>query len=307
MNKIFDVAFISDIHIDFYIDPKFSGPKLVKKMEEFIDNELWLKNADILIFAGDNSHYPQQNKLLLEMIAAKKIYKKIFVTFGNHDMYLVSNSMRKNFTTSWEKIEYFKQICEDIDTVEFLDGNIVEVDGIKIGGAGMWYDFTYGINECGVSEDKMMDLWRDKMNDAINIRGDDHEMGIKDFVNSMYDYGYGRKTKRCTFNPLKFFNSEKEKLKNIVDECDIFVSHIGPAVPPNLDVKYMDPLTGCYYFDGSEFLIKDKAPKLWFFGHTHNRYDFKVNNTWLMCNPLGYKGEQNNNEVEVVNLFNLDR
>jgi hypothetical protein len=77
------------------------------------------------------------------MIAQRKIYKKIFVTFGNHDMYLVSNAQRSKYQISWNKVKDLKQICECIDTVEFLDGNIIEVDGIKIGGAGMWYDMSY--------------------------------------------------------------------------------------------------------------------------------------------------------------------
>jgi len=97
-------------------------------MDDFIENELWLKNADVLVFAGDNSHYPKQNKLMLEKIAAKKMYKKIFVTFGNHDLYLISNSQRSNYNTSWDKVLELKQICDEIDTVEFLDGNIVEVE-----------------------------------------------------------------------------------------------------------------------------------------------------------------------------------
>jgi hypothetical protein len=65
---------------------------------------------------------------MLEKIAAKKMYKKIFVTFGNHDMYLISNAQKSKFDTSWDKVLDLKAICEEIDTVEFLDGNIVEVE-----------------------------------------------------------------------------------------------------------------------------------------------------------------------------------
>jgi len=55
------------------------------------------------------------------------MYKKIFVTFGNHDMYLVSNKQEHKYRKSWNKVLEMKEICEAIDTVEFLDGNIVEV------------------------------------------------------------------------------------------------------------------------------------------------------------------------------------
>ena len=112
------------------ISMSFTGPDGSGKTTilEIVENELWLKNADILVFAGDNSHYPRQNKLMLEKIAAKKIYKKIFVTFGNHDLYIISNQQKSKYKTSWDKVLELKQICEEIDTVEFLDGNIVEVE-----------------------------------------------------------------------------------------------------------------------------------------------------------------------------------
>lgn len=138
------VAFISDIHTDFYIPAKLTDSKLDIAMDDFIENELWLKNADILIFAGDNSHYPKQNKLMLEKIAAKKIYKKIFVVFGNHDLYLISNAQRSKFNTSWDKVLDLKAICEEIDTVEFLDGNIVEVDADFSNEFNSLKDMDYG-------------------------------------------------------------------------------------------------------------------------------------------------------------------
>ena len=307
-NKSFKVAFISDIwpeiHIDFYINPKLEGDKLIKAMTDFINNELVLKPADILVFAGDNSHYPKQNKLMLEMIAAKKMYKKIFVTFGNHDLYLISNQQRSKYNTSWDKVLELKSICEAIDTVEFLDGNIVEVDGIKIGGAGLFYDMSYGKNNFGLNHFAMMHLWIDSMNDANLIKGKDYPPEINDSRSKMY--GYSNIYKEYTFDPIKFFNLEKEKMIKIIDKCDIFVSHIGPIIPPNLDAEYQNAMTGFYYFDGAEYLSNEKAPKLYIFGHTHKRYDFKFNNTWMMCNPLGYKSEKTNNEIVVVDLFDLD-
>ena len=296
------VAFISDLHVDFYVPAKLTGHKLDTKMDDFIENEMWLKNADILVIAGDNSHYPQQNKLLLEKIAAKKMYKKIFVTFGNHDMYLISNAQKSKFDTSWDKVLDLKAICEEIDTVEFLDGNIVEVDGVKIGGVGMWYDFSYAKQVYNMKHFDIMHKWKDTMNDANLIVGKDYPKEINDSREAMYG-GYGYKA--YTFDPLDFFAKEQEKMLKIVEECDIFISHIGPLVPPTLPVEYQNPVTAFYYFNGEWILNKEKAPKLWIFGHTHDKYLWKHNNTVLACNPLGYKSENKNAEVEVLDLDDL--
>lgn len=300
----FTIAFTSDIHTDFYIPPGAAGSKLEKRMNEFIDNNLQLVPADVLVFAGDSSHYPTQNKLMLEMIATKQMYKKIFVTFGNHDMYLVSNSQRDTFKKSWDKVEYTKALCADIDTVEFLDGNIVEVDGVKIGGTGMWYDFSYGLKD-GVPLNAMMSLWKSTSNDPNLIVGDAANV-IRDKFEMHYDNYGGRRRTSCTFSPLNFFQKEKEKLEKIVDQCDVFVSHMGPYVPPDLEPEFDDSTTGFYFFDGKEYLLADKAPKLWIFGHSHARYNFRVHNTHLKCNPLGYKDEKLKHKIEVVDLFDLN-
>lgn len=271
-------------------------------MTKFIDEQLDPKEADILIFAGDCSHYPFQNKLMLEMISKRKLYKKIFVTFGNHDLYIINQKQNKLYNTSLDKIQHFKQICEDIDDVVFLDGDIIEVNGIKIAGSGLFYDFVYGLNNFNLTVDDMFNVWKESSNDSIRIKHTD-KLGYIEITGMS---GFEYKIIPCTFNPLNFFKKEKEKLEKIVSECDIFVSHIGPIIPPNLDpLIFHDPTTGFYFFDGESYLWREKAPKLWIFGHLHESLNFKVNNTTLMCNPLGYKDENMGNEIIVVDLFKL--
>ena len=295
------IAFISDIHADFHVSAKLSGHKEQKKIETFVDDILMPRAADILIFAGDNSHYNNQMEKILKYLASKKIYKKIFVTFGNHDLYLISSAQESKYKLSWNKVIEMKEMCEKIDTVEFLDGNIVEVDGIKIGGLGMWYDFSYGKKNFGMDDSQMLQLWKKKMNDSNLIKGQDSMPELDDVV-TMYGYS---KMKFYSFDPLAFFDKELVKMQKIIEECDVFVSHVGPVVPPNIQPDYMDAVTGFYFFDGEQYLWNDKAPKVWIFGHTHDKYEFKVNNTWLMCNPLGYSSDNNEIEIEVIDLDTL--
>lgn len=272
-------------------------------MNKFIDEQLDLKEADVLVFAGDSSHYPIHNKLMLEIISNRKLYKKIFVTFGNHDLYLINSKQKKLYDISINKINHFKQICEEIDNVEFLDGEIVEINGVRIGGTGMFYDFKYGIDNFNLSVNEMMDIWKEGSNDAIRIQHTD-KLGYIEVAGMS---GFGYKFFPCTFNPLDFFAKEKEKMLKIVTDCDIFISHVGPVVPPNLDpLIFHDSMMGCYFFDGKQYLMRDNAPKLWLFGHLHESFSFKINNTHLLCNPLGYKDEDMGNEIIVVDLFDLE-
>lgn len=305
--KSFTVAFISDLHIDSYLSSfvklNYTNDGSHKLLEQFIDETLQLQPADILVLAGDISHYLSQTKVLLECIVSKKLFKKIFVVSGNHEMYLIPCSEDSLFKKSIQKIDVMKNICSAIDTVEFLDGNIIEVDGVKIAGAAMFYDFSYGFKQFGLTKLQMLLKWRDSLNDANYIKGNDIIPELVDSRASMVG-AWGR-IKTYSFDPLKYFESEKEKLEKIIDKCDIFISHVGPVVSPTLRTEYQTPITGCFYFDGEKYLLEEKAPKLFIFGHTHDTCDFKVHNTTLLCNPLGYKSEKNKSVVQVVDLFNL--
>jgi len=209
--KSFTVAFISDLHIDSFIKPDSNGEKLQSESELFIHLIMEIKPADILILAGDIGHYMRQNALLLQILAEERIYKKIFVVAGNHDQYLVSNAQLYEYQTSNKKVEHLKKVCESIETVEFLDGNVVEIDGIKIGGIAGGCDFSYGYKQFGLTKLQMLLKWRDSLNDANYIKGDDIIPELVDSRASMVG-AWGR-IKNYSFDPLKYFESEKEKLE----------------------------------------------------------------------------------------------
>ena len=307
VQQSFKIAFISDLHVDFYVPAGSNGYKLEKRMNDYIDNHLKLQNADILVFAGDNSHYPQQNATLLKLIANKKIYKKIFITFGNHDLYLISNNQKNQFKYSWEKVLFAKKLYSEIEGVEFLDGNVVDVDGFKIGGTGMWYDFSYGIDKHNHTEREMHELWNRFSNDANLIFGRDAPNTVTEKFDFHYDSYGGRKREiHASFNPLNFFKQEKEKMEKIIHEVDVFVSHVGPTIPPNLLPKYDRPEMGFYFFDGGEYLLAENSPKLWIFGHVHTRCNYKIGNTRLVCNPLGYKDQNLKHQTAVIDLSTID-
>lgn len=64
MNKI-KVSYISDLHLDFYINP-------IKNKEihylNFIENFFKNDDAEILVIAGDIGHYNNQNIMFLKIL-----------------------------------------------------------------------------------------------------------------------------------------------------------------------------------------------------------------------------------------------
>ena len=49
-----------------------------------------------------------------------------------------------------------------------------------------------------------------------------------------------------------------------------------------------------YYFasDLDNFILDNQNIKLWIHGHVHDPFDYKIGETRVVCNPLGYPRER---------------
>ena len=95
-NNKLSIDILSDLHIDFYLNP------IVKIVEEDIlksmFDPIFLPNgkkevSDVLVIAGDIGHYNFQNIQMLK-IFKKLYYKYIVCVLGNHDYYLLDKEDR---------------------------------------------------------------------------------------------------------------------------------------------------------------------------------------------------------------------
>jgi hypothetical protein len=73
------------------------------------------------------------------------------------------------------------------------------------------------------------------------------------------------------------------------DEKFVVVGHHAPC---KLSTKpqYQDDvlMNGAYSSDLSEFILDHPQIKLWTHGHTHDRFDYMIGSTRIVCNPRGY-------------------
>lgn len=268
--------YVSDTHLDFWIKELDSNKE---KFKRFIDEfcvRFGFLQGDNVIIAGDIGHYFSQNSFFLKHL--KTLYKNVFIVPGNHDRYLVTGNQEIRYNYQSEnRIHEMKRFCGEND-IHFLDGNVVNIDGVKISGLGMsWDDSFFKRLE---SKGDVLQLYKQTMNDAIKI-----QEGKTHIIDNLYGY----KEIVGTFNPVEFFEREMNKLQNI-PEVDVMVSHYGPVVPETIPEMYMNSTTTFFFFDGLKEL-KRINPKFWIFGHTHRSYNFVQNNTNLLCNPIGYPNE----------------
>lgn len=79
-------------------------------------------------------------------------------------------------------------------------------------------------------------------------------------------------------------------LANNITKDSIVVTHHLPCFK-SVPHKYKNSTLKRFFLCDLTELILDVQPKLWVHGHTHSHCDYKVGNTRIICNPLGYPTE----------------
>ena len=259
---------ISDIHENFYV------PLLFKTQKDFI-NTIFKDHifGDYLIIAGDLSETVSRVKSFLENLEEETPYKKIFYVPGNHDLYEEVGLLYLE-----DKYEALKEAIKPLKKAEFLDGEIHEIEGIKLSGLGMFYDTAYlesrqpHLGKHAISGE-FMNLWFNFMLDSRKTNSD----------------------------PLHFSALQKEKLEKIAGNVELFISHVTPVyIDRYFNEKYRGSITNTFFsFDGLKYLEKGNI-KYWVYGHTHDPFEGEIYNTKLICNPLGYPGENSKIKIKKI-------
>ena len=260
-----NIDFISDIHVDHHV--RFLNEESVKDFIHSVWGSHVVSEDDILIVAGDISEYVDTSKLFFKILSEIKPYRKIFFTPGNHDLYYKQLYKVKSLTE--KKALLFEELSM-IDNLVCLDGQIVDLEGIRISGSSMWYSYDYLKNLLSQKELDNLEtlyffLWQKSIIDP-------QFMARKEII--------------------PYFESEFEKFKKVSNDCDIFVSHINPIpYPEYMDPKFQgQPSNTFFCFDGTE-VLKNSSIKMFFFGHTHSKLDKMFGETRMLCNAFGYPGE----------------
>jgi DNA repair exonuclease SbcCD nuclease subunit len=238
----------SDIHLDFWVGDEVGE----REIEKFVYEVLKPQKADVLILAGDIGHYNYQNFLLIKILSR---YSKVFVVYGNHDLYLI-DSEKEKFKFSFNRLDEFKNMLKDLENVYFFDGDLIEVGGIKFLGIAGWYDFSLGI-KYGYSLEFLINSWQEYMNDSR-------------FIFPKID-------------PINISFLHKEKLRQNIKKADIVFTHVAPVY---IQCKNNYIIDSFYSFYGYDLLSENI--KYWFFGHCHKPMDFYEDMVRFISSPLGY-------------------
>lgn len=257
------IDILSDVHLDNYFYKKYKKNDVIEFYSKIID---FNNVGDVLVIAGDLGHDNQQNIEILKIL--KEYYKNIICVLGNHDYFLMGKT-NNIFKDSFERVQNMRDLINSEDGMHCLNGDVIDIDGIKFGGADSWYDDGFlKVNYPNGNFPKKSTnvMWSNCTPDAKCIKG------VENFDD--------------------IFEIEKPKIEAVYKDCDVMITHINPsAKKDNINIRFQNnPSSTFFCFNGEEYL-KNGNMKYWIFGHTHEELEYEEYGVKCICNPLGYSNE----------------
>ena len=165
-----------------------------------------------------------------------------------------------------------KDMINSCKNIYCLDGDVIEIDGVKFGGAISWYSDAY-IKAYYVfkSRRSIISTWKDCSMDSKHIYGIEN-----------YD---------------DIYKLEYPKLQNIYQNCDVMITHINPSFKhEHINKAYHNQTTNAFFTFNGHDLIANGTMKYWIFGHTHDAIEYELYGKKVICNPMGYPNENGNGD-----------
>ncbi len=212
-------------------------------------------DRDLLIIAGDIDFGKKPIKFIKEQL---KLSPVIYI-LGNHEFYHQDYDEIMDF---WNEMK--------IPDFYFLENSAIELNGIRFLGSTLWTD----INK---SNKKDIETAKVGLNDFKYIRKDNQKFSPEDSI-ILHNQ---------SINWLKSELNKEFKGKIVV------ITHHLPSYLSVHEKYKKSQINPCFYSDLDD-IIKKFSPDLWIHGHTHDSFDYLLDNTRIVCNPRGYKNMEEN-------------
>jgi len=225
--------------------------------------------APILILAGDKGNPFSGNshyRLFLEEMGKK--FEKVFVIAGNHEYY-----GGKDMTDVEVKIkEIVKEISDtnERSNITYLQNSYEEYNGVRWIGTTLW---------------SRLDNPSKQINDVYSIKAMNTER----------------------YNELHYL--AVENLEKMLEESSlptIVITHHMPSYSL-IDPMYNDELYNMWFASDLDNIVERYKEKIkyWIYGHTHTSNQSELHGVMMLCNPIGYKGENPGKNYKACVSLNL--
>ncbi len=212
-------------------------------------------NGEILIVAGD----AETNGKGPYFLRYAYPNHRIVYTPGNHEYY--GRSIKK-------MDDLLREECRKHD-IHFLQMDCIKIDGLKIAGCTLWTNF---------------ELFGAETVERARIEG---ERYMRDYLAIWYD-----NEKEGSINTDHTIQIHKKHLAWLKQQqADIIVTHHPPSFQGIAD-EYKDSLLSAAFASNLDHVVKQSGAKYWFCGHSHVAKRFKIGQTEVVINSMGYPGEK---------------
>jgi predicted phosphodiesterase len=219
---------------------------------------------DEVLILAGDIGYPRSDSYDKLMKHVAANFKKTFVIAGNHEYYGEKNME--------DTLDYMSKYFKQYENITFLDNTWETYDGYTFVGSTLWsavINPQYKINDVRAIKNMSVDLYNELNQICIEFL----KVTLKSFT------------------------------KNLV-----IITHHMPS-KCLIDAKYLEDDVKHYnqwfYCDMDDFILEHKYTiACWIYGHTHAPNVSSVYGVPMLCNPMGYPGENGDVNFEKVFIIN---
>jgi len=256
----------SDWHTEFYGQVKFPYSKNGRDCHGTMFLEHDEKDSEsTLLLAGDIVTATNCDRFVALFDDISERFKQVYVIMGNHEHYKFNFMRTRGF---------LEQFYSQWDNIKLLENDYVILsDKVALFGATMWTNFNNGnYHDMYYAKHGMADF------NLISYGAEDDAAPITHFTPQLSTMEHSK-----TYAALDDFWKLKHPKK-------IVLTHHAPSRQSTHDKYKTSPLNPAFVNDMDGYVMAHK-PALWIHGHCHDNFDYKIENTRVICNPYGYYGE----------------
>ena len=258
------VAVGSDLHLEFEAgQPLSAAPGRHPLQGPRLDT---LHGVDLVLLAGDIWSGEDAVRYAAEVSDFLEV--PVCLVAGNHEFYNRDIVMAR---------EGMARVAADHGNVSFLDPGMAEfeIDGqaVRVLGATLWTDFFL-----------FHEAWRAE---AMFVA-----------ARSMNDFQIVQNGLAGVFSPADAVAEHyaqrtwlEEQLALPFDGVTIIMTHHAPSMRSVPD-RFKEDLISAAFASDLEDLVLSSCSALWIHGHTHDRFDYEIGETRILCDPRGYVGHE---------------
>lgn len=262
---------VSDLHMEFAPAPDLANAG----------------DADVLILAGDitcaDALYSnptaglddliQNGWYAKDAIAFRRLLDRVSAGW-RHVIYVMGN--HEHYRGRWDRTEgILRDEFKRYPNIHLLEQDRMEIDGVVFLGASLWSSLNDGDPFTLLSVRDMMNDYR-----SITEKNGPNYHKLRPIVTL--------EKHRQTVGWLDHMLGEDKR-------PTVVVTHHAPSrqsIHHSYNNASNDMMNGAFVSSLEHLMMDRDHLRLWVHGHTHNRFDYEIDGTRVVCNPRGYPGER---------------